>query len=140
MRGPRLDRRGWRAARRECTAGASARGAFMVRFDAIVAVAQQGGAHERAAAIEALGSAGPAAAPALPLLRRIASDGASHVHHRALAVAAAASIDAAAASSWLPTLAADPVWRVRAAVATALANLLPDEDAGVEEGSGRDDQ
>lgn len=77
-------------------------------------------AHERAAAIEALGRAGPLAAPAATLLVGVALDPGAHTFHREMAVDALPAIDPSVAMANIPILLGNEDWRLRAAAGRAL--------------------
>src|SRR5690606_20844124 len=70
-------------------------------LEAVVRIAREGESHARAAAIEAIGLLGSAAATAMPTIREIAWSPAAAPALRALAVEAVATIEGAAAEGWL---------------------------------------
>ncbi len=88
--------------------------------DTLRSIVERGSAHHVVAAIEALGSMGSFAAPAGPALRDLALQPSALPHLRATAYAALAAVDPPLAATTSQALAADPAWRVRAALGRAL--------------------
>lgn len=93
--------------------------------DAVRQIARQGGSHERAAALEALGQRGEDASDAAGLLAQEALAPDAHLHHRALAAVALAAVAPSQPSTktTLGALLEDDAWRLRAAAGEALATL-----------------
>lgn len=87
--------------------------------DSLVSVVARGEMHQRIAALGALAAMGDSAASALPSLRSLALRATEPPHLRATAYEAVARISPDDAGEMHGALAADPAWRVRAAVGRA---------------------
>lgn len=84
-------------------------------------VIREGRPHERIAAIEALHSAGDVSTGMVAVIRSVAVDAADHPFVRARAAAAAIALEPAGADGLIARLLDDGEWRVRAALADAVA-------------------